>query len=236
MPKKLKKEELARILRERPRGLELDLRGVCLEDMNLAGWDMHNVNLEKASICRVKLDGADLSWAKAVRVCFQDSSFRNCRFSGALLREADFRGASLAGADISGADMFGARLYRADLTGIRWDDRTKFFRMYCPEKGAFLAWKVCFNRKIVLLYIPEEAARVSGTTNEVRCDRAKVVSIRSIDGRERFTEAHSYVDENFVYREGEMVYAKNFNPARFIESGGGIHVWMTREEAVAYMG
>ena len=46
----------------------------------------------------------------------------------------------------------------------------------------------------------------------------------------------AYVDENFVYRAGEMVYAKNFNPDRFVDSGGGIHVWMTREEAIAYLG
>jgi hypothetical protein len=49
-------------------------------------------------------------------------------------------------------------------------------------------------------------------------------------------DAHAYVDENFVYRAGEMVYAKNFNPDRFVDSGGGIHVWMTQEEAIDYLG
>lgn len=95
---------------------------------------------------------------------------------------------------------------------------------------------LCFNRRIVQLLVPEDARRVSGTTNEVRVDKAKVLTIKSVDYRESYEEAQSYVDENFMYRKGEMVYAENFVAESFIESGGGIHVWMTREEAIDYLG
>lgn len=153
-----------------------------------------------------------------------------------LIEEMDLTGIRLENVDLSGADVHAAMFYQANLQGIITDQNTKHFRMCCPEEGAFLAWKVCFNRRIVQLLVPEDARRVSGTTNEVRVDKAKVLTIKSVDYRESYEEAQSYVDENFMYRKGEMVYAGNFVPERFIESGGGIHVWMTREEAIDYLG
>lgn len=234
--KRMLKEELIKTLKERRPGLELDLRGICIRDADLSGIDLHNVNLEKSELVHVCLDGANLAWSKAKRACFQDSSMKGVVLQGADLREADFRKASLAGADFCGANLYGAMFYQADLSGITVDGKTAFFYMCCPQEGAFVAWKVCFDRRIVRLLIPADALRVSGTTREVRCDKARVLSIQSVDGTEEYREAYSYVDENFVYRTGEMVYADNFNPNRFVESGGGIHVWMSRDEAVAYLG
>lgn len=153
-----------------------------------------------------------------------------------LIEEMDLTGIRLENVDLRGADVHAAMFYQANLQGIIKDQNTKHFRMCCPEEGVFLAWKVCFNRRIVQLLVPEDARRVSGTTNEVRVDKAKVLTIKSVDYSESYEEAQSYVDENFMYRKGEMVYAENFVAERFIESGGGIHVWMTWEEAIAYLG
>lgn len=236
MLREISKEELEKILKERTIAEELDLHEVRLQDMELSGWDLHNINFDKSDFCRVKFDGANMSYIKARNSFFGGSSLRGANLSGAILQTADLRGCDLCGANLCGADMFAAALEGANLRNIRTDEKTKFFRPYCPKTGPFVAWKVCFNRRIVQLLVPEDALRVSATTNEVRCDKAKVLSIRSVDYKESYEEARSYVDEEFVYRKGEMVYANNFNPNRFIDSGGGIHVWMTREEAVAYMG
>ena len=40
--------------------------------------------------------------------------------------------------------------------------------------------------------------------------------------------------ENFCYKLGEWVYAGNFNEDRWYDSTGGIHFWMTEEEARKY--
>lgn len=165
-----------------------------------------------------------------------ESLLEDMDLSGAYLHSADLRGCDMTGADIRGADMFASALEHADLTDVKTDDKTKYFHLYCPEKGPFIGWKVCFGRRIVQLLVPEDARRISGTTNEVKCDKAKVLTIKSVDYRESYKEAHSYVDENFVYRAGEMVCAENFNPDRFLDSAGGIHIWLTREEAIAYLG
>ena len=115
------------------------------------------------------------------------------------------------------------------------DETTKNYHMRCPEIGAFIGWKVCYGRKIVQLLIPADARRIQGTTPEIKCEKAKVLSIRSVDFKESFEEAHSYVDENFIYRRGQMVYAVGFTGNRFEESGGGIHVWLDRDAAIAYL-
>lgn len=236
MLRKLSREELAAILKKRRIGEEMDLKACLLMDMDLSGWDLHNVNFNKGDLRNVKLDGADMSYVKAENTFFGGSSLRQVNLKGASLRAADLRGCDLSGADISGADMFACALQDANLTGLRTDEKTRYFHYYCPEEGPFVAWKVCYGRRIVQLLVPEDARRISGTTNEVKCDKAKVLTIKSVDYKESYEEAHAYVDENFVYRTGEMVYAKNFNPDRFADSGGGIHVWMTREEAIAYLG
>jgi len=236
MLQKLTREELADIISRRTPGEQLDLQETLLENMDLSGWDLHNINLNKSDIRNVNLDKANMAYLKADNAFFGGSTFRGTNLAGAYLHSADLRGCDLTGADIRGADLFASALERADLTDIKTDGETKYYHLYCPEKGPFIGWKVCFGRRIVQLLVPEDARRISGTTNEVKCDKAKVLTIKSVDYRESYNEAHSYVDEDFVYRTGEMVYADNFNPDRFLDSAGGIHIWLTREEAIAYLG
>lgn len=236
MLKKLSQEELKEIIESRVIGEQLDLQESLITDMDLSGWDLHNINFNKSDFRNVILDGADMTYVKADNAFFGGSSLRGTLLTGAYLHSADLRGCDMTGADISGADMFASALERTDMTGIKTDEHTRFFHLSCPAEGAFIGWKVCFGRRIVQLLVPADARRISGTTNEVKCDKAKVLTIKSVDYKENYSEAHSYVDENFVYRTGEMVYAKNYNEDRFVDSGGGIHIWLTREEAIAYLG
>ncbi len=111
---------------------------------------------------------------------------------------------------------------------------TKWFRLHCPEKGAFLAYKKCVNDRMVQLLVPEDARRTSATMPSCRCDKAKVLTIKSFDFKEEFEEAWSLVDEDFVYRKGEWVQVDDFNEDRWQDSTTGIHFWLTREEAKAY--
>ena len=122
----------------------------------------------------------------------------------------------------------------ADLKGIISDEATQWFRLHCPEKGAFLAYKKCVNDRMVQLLVPSDARRTSATLPSCRCDKAKVLTIKSFDFTENYDEAWSLVDENFVYRKGQWVEVKDFNEDRWQDSTTGIHFWLTREEAEAY--
>ena len=69
--------------------------------------------------------------------------------SGADLSGADLSRANLSGADLSGADLSEADLRRANLSGanlrgadlceVRINERTVFYALQCPEKGAYMA-------------------------------------------------------------------------------------------------
>ena len=59
------------------------------------------------------------------------------------------------------------------------------------------------------------------------------VMITSFDYKEQFDEAWSLAAEDFVYRKGEWLEIPDFNKDRWFESTTGIHIWLTREEAMA---
>ncbi|WP_315168051.1 pentapeptide repeat-containing protein [Metaclostridioides mangenotii] len=183
----------------------IDLSMTSFDNMDLQGFDFHNIDLSK-------------------------SSFKNSNLSG-----ANFRNCNLTEVNIEGANIFGSNLEGALLEGIVFNDNTKYYKMSCPEEGAFIGWKKCFNFRVVQLLIPADAKRCSATYNACRCDKAKVLSIKSIDYKESFDEAISYADGNFKYRVGKMAIPSGFNDDRWSDSTEGIHFFMTREEAIAYL-
>lgn len=228
-------QDLITLLENRSPGERLCLQHEKFEDMDLSGLCLSNIDLKKASFINVRLMGADLSGCDLEEVFLEKADLRDAKLTDCHLRGADLRFADLRGADISGSYLFGSVLENALLQHVRYDERTKFFQLYCPAEGAFVGYKKCFNDRIVQLLIPKDAKRTSATMNTCRCDKAKVLSIRSLDGKQNFREATSYVDENFVYRVGEYVIVEDFNEDRWFDSTTGIHFWLTREEAAGYM-
>nr|DAR70718.1 MAG TPA: pentapeptide repeat protein [Caudoviricetes sp.] len=177
----------------------------------------------KADLCGTDLRGAGLCGAD---LCGTD--LRDADLCGTDLRDADLRDADLRDANLCGADLCGA-----DLRGVRHDERTAFYAMQCPEKGAYIGYKKA-GGKIVELEIQEDAKRSSATTRKCRASKAKVLSITSIDGEEHFEEAKSNYDNSFVYEVGETVEVKDFDENRWNECSTGIHHFITREEAERY--
>lgn len=191
-------------------------------------------NLKGMDFCNMDLSGADFSGSDLSHAWFDHAILRGANFKRATLKEANFRNADLTGADLSGAYLFGAVMEESILDDVITDEDTKFFRLHCPKEGAFIGYKRCYNHRLVTLYIPKDAARTSATMNSCRCDKAYVVSITDFKGKEHFSDAVSLIDEDFIYKSHTMMYAGNFNPDRWRESTGGIHFWMTKEEAFAY--
>jgi len=204
-------------------------QGADLSGLDFSGLDCSWMALDGANLARCRFDGARLDNSRLKGCILTGASFK-----GASLAGVDFRGANLTGADISGANLRAAWMEEAILTDIIQDEDTRYFRLRCPEKGAFIGYKKCYGDRIAMLLIPADARRVSGTTEACRCDRAKVLTITSIDFTERFAWANSYVKEDFIYREGEWVEPDYFTENRWCESTYGIHFWMGRDEAINY--
>ena len=207
---------------------DADLCGADLRDADLRGADLRVANLCGADLRVANLCGADLRDANLRDADLRDADLRDADLCGANLRDANLRDADLRGADLRGADLCGA-----DLRGVRHDERTAFYAMQCPEKGAYIGYKKA-GGKIVELEIQEDAKRSSATTRKCRASKAKVLSITSIDGEEHFEEAKSNYDNSFVYEVGETVEVKDFDENRWNECSAGIHHFITRGEAERY--
>ena len=200
----------------------------------LIGADLREANLTGANLSEAILRQADLRGASlfGARLCCAD-------LRGADLDCADLRNTNLINADLRVASLCGAILCCANLTGAKLDDvkynyRTGFFALQCPEEGGFIGYKKA-RRHIIKLEILPDAKRSSATTRKCRCSSAKVLSITTLDGKDDGMRAiSSNYDEDFVYRVGEIVRVDNFDDNRWRECSTGIHFFMTRDEAVRY--
>jgi hypothetical protein len=234
MMTKISKQEFLDILNNRKPGERLEFRGYEFDAMDLSGMDLSNISFVLSSLQHVRLRYVNLENASLENSLFDGTDLHGANLKNANMRMGAFRFCDLGECNICGADLYASVLENANLEGIVSDENTKWFRMRCPEEGAFLGYKKCVNDRIVQLLIPADAKRTSSTMRCCRCDKAKVLTIKSLDYQQEFDEAWSLVDENFVYRKGQWVEAGNFNPDRWFDSTGGIHFWIYREEAIGY--
>lgn len=231
---RISEEKFRERLRERKNGERMEFRQLEIWDMDLSGEDLSNMDFTLSSFQNTVLDGVDFEGSTVENALFDGCSMRKANFRNAKMVTASFRYCDMRECNIEGANLYGAVLEFAKLDGIVSDEGTQWFRLHCPEKGAFLAYKKCVNDRMVQLLVPADAKRTSATLPSCRCNKAKVLTIKSFDFKENFDEAWSLVDENFVYRRGEWVEVKNFNEDRWQDSTTGIHFWLTRAEAEAY--
>ena len=234
-------EELNKIVENHKHWLNEDVDG--WEDMKayLSGAYLSGADLREANLSGADLSGADLSGANLREANLREANLRGADLSGADLRGANLREAYLRGADLREANLRGADLSGAkDLDSVTYNEQTSFFALQCPETGAFIAWKKAIvagqgGACIVELLVPSEAKRSSATTRKCRVSKAKVLSIKSIDGKEDFEKAIAQYDNSFVYEVGQFVEPKNgFGEDRWVECDAGIHCFITRKEAELY--
>lgn len=124
---------------------------------------------------------------------------------------------------------------------VSWIDPNDY-PLICPEQGAFIGYKVgitisdggkAFIPCLITLYIPEDAKRSSAYGYKCRCDKAKVLDIRTFGGQRR-DRAISYYDRSFVYTKNKEVSVPNFDEDRWHECAPGIHFFMSEKEALDY--
>lgn len=106
--------------------------------------------------------------------------------------------------------------------------------MACPSDGEFIGWKKV-EGKLIKLLIPEDAKRSSATTNKCRCDKAKVLSITDVDGKNPISRlAHFAYGHETIYEVGKTVYPDSFDEDRWNECSNGIHFFINKQDAINY--
>ena len=162
---------------------------------------------------------ADLSWA----------DLSEADLSGANLSEAHLSGAHLSWAHLSGANLSGANLSGAHLSeAIDLPPLVAAKIMRCPPEGAFIAWKQCAGGVLVKLLIPADARRSSAAGHKCRAEFADVLEVIGADA------GISLHNPTTIYAVGERVTCDAWDENRWNECGGGIHFYMSREEAEAH--
>jgi uncharacterized protein YjbI with pentapeptide repeats len=192
-----------------------DLQGAYLRDADLRGAYLQVADLRDADLRGAHLQGADL----------RDADLRDANLQGAHLQDADLRGAHLQYADLRDANLQGAHLQDAHLQGAMGIPATARAVLSILPDGDIIGWKKCQRNVIVKLRVPADAARSNAAGRKCRASYADVLEVIGAD------EAYSRHDNSFIYRPGETVRPESFNDDWTVECGGGIHFFITLEEA-----
>ena len=172
---------------------------------------------------RADLSGADLSGADLSGADLSGANLSGADLSGADLSRANLSRANLSGADLSRANLSRANLSRAKNAELVWA-RTEIL----PREGAMIGWKKCRDNVLVRLQVGEKSRRSNATGRKCR---AEFVEVLEVIGAE---VGISLYDEKIEYRVGQVVKCDIWNEDRWTECGGGIHFYLTREEAEAH--
>jgi len=161
----------------------------------------------------------------------------------ANLRDANLRGANLYGANLCGADLYeanlrganlcGAVLYEANLHGVKNFPPLIAAQLSIIPAGTIRGWKKLCNGSIAQLEIDDSTPRSNATGRKCRAQSARVLCIFDSHGQE-VEEGRSIYAYTFIYRRGELVVCDRWEEDRWVECGGGIHFYLTREEAEAH--
>ena len=153
-------------------------------------------------------------------------NLRSANLSYADLRSANLSYANLSSANLSYANLRYADLSYADLRSANLTPLQKAQISIVPDSGSFIGWKKCVGGIIVKLEIPAGSKRSNATGRKCRAEFVEVLELTG--GAESAKSIH---DPDVIYRVGEIVRCDKWEEDRFIECGGGIHFYITKEEA-----
>jgi len=183
-----------------------------------SGADLSGANLYLANLSGANLSGANLYGADLY---------------GANLSGANLYGANLSGANLYGANLSGANLYVSNLSGANLYEAIELSAITAAQiaitpDGVLIGWKKCNGGVIVKVQIPAEAKRSNSTGRKCR---AEFVDVLEVIGAEVGISQH---DNKTKYITGTRVTCDTWCEDRWQECAGGIHFFITREEAEAY--
>ena len=201
-----------------------DLYGADLSSADLSSADLSSANLSRADLSSANLSRANLSSANLSGVDLSGANLYGANLYGANLSGANLSGANLSGVDLYGANLSSANLSSANLSGAKNVPALAAAQTLIAGEGVLIGWKKLQGGTICKLRIPAKAARSNATGRKCRAAYAVV-----LEG-----EGVSQHDGKTVYTVGKRVVADKFCPDRWQECAGGIHFFLTREEAEAY--
>ncbi|MBB3521092.1 pentapeptide repeat-containing protein [Rhizobium sp. BK456] len=205
-----------------------DLRSANLRSADLSSANLRSANLRSADLSSANLSSANLSYADLSSANLSYANLRSADLRSADLRSANLRSADLRSANLRSADLSYADLRSADLRSAENAEMAVAMTRILPE-GDLIGWKKCRNGVIVKLRIPETAKRSHAFGRKCRAEYADVIEVIG-EGK-----AISLHDGKTEYIAGTRVTPDSFDENWFEECSSGIHFFITRLEAEAYV-
>jgi hypothetical protein len=223
------KTKLAEILASHALWLQGDAKGT---RANLSGAALSGANLSRAALSGADLSGANLGGAALSGANLGGASLSGANLSGANLSyanlgDANLSYASLSGANLSYANLSGADLYGANLSGVK-NAELAIARTVLVSEGTPTVWKKLQGGIIATLRVPEKARRSSASGRKCRAEYVKVLALSG-----KAKRGISQHDGKTIYEVGKIVRCDKWCEDRWQECAGGIHFYLTREEAEA---
>jgi len=207
-----------------------DLRFADLRYADLNSADLSSANLSAADLRAANLSAADL---RAANLSF--ANLRAANLSSANLSAADLRAANLSAADLRAANLSFANLRAADLSSAKNAALAIAMTRILPPEGNLVGWKKLKCGEIAKLLIPTHAKRSHAFGRKCRASEALVLEIYK-DGQPVAGEFAAHYDSALTYSKGKTVTpTAPFDDDFTNECGSGIHFFITREEAEAYI-
>ncbi|TXH57494.1 MAG: pentapeptide repeat-containing protein [Desulfurellales bacterium] len=153
------------------------------------------------------------------------ANLRYTNLSDANLSDANLSDANLSDANLTYANLSEANLRHANLRHAKNLNPLTAARLSITPEGRLIGWKKCLGGVIVKLAVPEEARRSNATGRKCRAEGAEVLEVHGGD------VGVSLHDGTTEYRVGQTVRCHKWCEDRWAECGGGIHFYLTREEA-----
>lgn len=193
-------------------------------------------NLSEINIIDSRIICCNLSSVDLVESILIDDTFERCNFDLANLKNSYIKLSNLYnnnfyGSFLKDAEIKNSRLNGSNLIETRFDEVQINLKEY--RKGKVLTediigYKQCLNHVIVTLKIPRGAIVFSVNGQKCRTNKAEVIAI---DGANRAYSRYNRMS----YYVGDKFNIYNFNCEYNQECSEGIHFFMTREEAEAFL-
>ncbi len=197
---------------------------------DLRSADLSFANLRSANLSSANLSSADLRSADLRSANLRSANLRSADLRSADLRFADLSFADLSFADLRSADLRSADLRFADLRSAK-NSELVIARTVILPGGELDVWKKCRDGILVQLTIPRDARRSSSGGRKCRAEFADVVKVHHESGVAKSTSDAVHIIE---YRAGTRVTCHEWDDNRWNECSGGIHFYLTKEEAEAH--
>ena len=140
----------------------------------------------------------------------------------ANLARANLARANLARANLAGAYLADAYLADAYLARAK---NIKLPAFQIPQEGELIVYKKLHNGAVCKLRIPPESRRTASVVGR-KC-RAEFAEVIEGEGKSWRTDGDHVID----YAPGTVVNADKYDDNPLVECAGGIHFFLTREEA-----